>query len=96
MGSSVCNLVMTDTPHEVVGIGGIVRDGNRPGLWAYDAGQSGVGDMFGWFVRHHTPASYQQAAPHGDTIAYLEALAAAQQPDECGLIALDRAQRTWR
>ena len=29
---------------------GVVDGGIVAGLWGYEAGQSGVGDIFGWFV----------------------------------------------
>ena len=35
---------------------GVVDGGIMPGLWGYEAGQSGVGDIFGWFVDHWRPA----------------------------------------
>ena len=31
---------------------GVVDGGIVAGLWGYEAGQSGVGDIFGWFVEH--------------------------------------------
>ncbi len=35
-----------------------------PALWGYEAGQSGVGDIFHWFVANCVPESYEQAARH--------------------------------
>ena len=32
------------------------------GLWGYEAGQSGVGHIFAWFVDSSVPASYAEAA----------------------------------
>ena len=40
----------SDQLAEVPGMCGVVRDGIVPGLWGYEAGQSGVGDIFAWFV----------------------------------------------
>ena len=31
---------------------GVVDGGIVAGRWGYEAGQSGVGDIFGWFVAH--------------------------------------------
>ena len=41
---------------------GVVDGGITPGLWGYEAGQSGVGDIFGWFVEHGVPPAYHEAA----------------------------------
>jgi L-ribulokinase len=62
-----------------------------PGRWGYEAGQSGVGDIFGWFVEHCVPAGYvEEAARRGVGIhEHLTALAAAQHPGQHGLVALD-------
>ena len=35
---------------------GVVDGGIVAGLWGYEAGQSGVGDIFGWFVDDGVPA----------------------------------------
>ena len=37
---------------------GVVDGGIVAGSWGYEAGQSGVGDIFGWFVEHGVPAAY--------------------------------------
>ena len=34
---------------------------SAPGAWGYEAGQSGVGDIFGWFVEHAAPAGVRLA-----------------------------------
>ena len=53
---------------------GVVDGGITPGLWGYEAGQSGVGDIFGWFV-DHCAAEYHER-PHGG----LDARAAERRP----------------
>ena len=37
---------------------GVVDGGITAGLWGYEAGQSGVGDIFGWFVASQVPPAY--------------------------------------
>ena len=41
---------------------GVVDGGIVDGLWGYEAGQSGVGDIFGWFTSNGVPPEYHQAA----------------------------------
>jgi L-ribulokinase len=62
MGTSTCHVMNGDVVREVPGMCGVVDGGITEGLWGYEAGQSGVGDIFGWFVEHRCPASYAQAA----------------------------------
>ncbi|AVT35593.1 ribulokinase [Plantactinospora sp. BB1] len=91
MGTSTCHVMVADTLAEVPGMCGVVRDGIVPGRLGYEAGQSGVGDIFGWFVEHCVPAGYaEEAARRGIGVhEYLTELAAAQRPGQHGLLALD-------
>lgn len=91
MGTSTCHVMNSDVLGEIPGMCGVVRDGITPGLWGYEAGQSGVGDIFAWFVRTQVPASYaEDAAARGlDLHEYLTELAAKQEVGEHGLVALD-------
>ncbi|MGW3958946.1 ribulokinase [Amycolatopsis sp. NPDC005003] len=79
MGTSTCHVMNGGELHEVPGMCGVVEGGIVPGLWGYEAGQSGVGDIFGWFVEHFADASHEE----------LTRLAAQQEIGEHGLIALD-------
>jgi L-ribulokinase len=91
MGTSTCHMLVDEALHEVPGMCGVVKDGIIPGLYGYEAGQSGVGDIFAWFVDHAVPPAYHAAAEKAglDLYAYLEAEASGQAPGEHGLIALD-------
>ncbi|MCL4237453.1 MAG: ribulokinase [Anaerolineae bacterium] len=91
MGTSICHMVLSETLHEVPGMCGVVDGGIVPGLYGYEAGQSGVGDIFAWFVDNAVPPEYHEAAQAQgmDLHAYLEAEAARQKPGEHGLLALD-------
>ena len=60
---------------------GVVADGIVPGLYGYEAGQSGVGDIFGWFV----DTQLEGSLTHDE----LTTRAAAQRPGQHGLVALD-------
>lgn len=91
MGTSTCHVMVDTQLREVPGMCGVVPGGVVPGLYGYEAGQSGVGDIFAWFVKNAVPAEYHaQAQQDGLTIhALLEREAAKQAPGEHGLIALD-------
>ena len=91
MGTSTCHVLSSDTLAEVPGMCGVVDGGIVDGLYGYEAGQSGVGDIFGWFVRSGLPQNYlDEAAQRGlDAHEYLTELAAAQPVGGHGLVALD-------
>jgi L-ribulokinase len=91
MGTSTCHILNSDVLAEVPGMCGVVRDGVVPGLYGYEAGQSGVGDIFAWAVRTALPESYAaEARERGlDPHQLLTEKAAAQQVGEHGLVALD-------
>ncbi len=91
MGTSTCHMIIDSDQQTVEGMCGVVRDGIIPGYYGYEAGQSGVGDIFAWFVNNAVPPEYHEAAQAAgmDLHQYLETEAAKQKPGEHGLIALD-------
>jgi L-ribulokinase len=91
MGTSTCHVMSSDALAEVPGMCGVVDGGIIPGLYGYEAGQSGVGDIFGWFVDTCVPPEYHaEAARRGlDVHDHLTELAARQAVGAHGLVALD-------
>jgi L-ribulokinase len=91
MGTSTCHVMSGDVLREVPGMCGVVDGGIVPGLWGYEAGQSGVGDIFGWYVDNCVPGPYaQRARARGISVhELLTELAAGQPVGAHGLIALD-------
>jgi L-ribulokinase len=65
MGTSTCHVVNCDTLHDVPGMCGVVDGGIVAGSWGYEAGQSGVGDLFGWCVNFGVPAEYERGESAG-------------------------------
>lgn len=92
MGTSTCNLLLGDDYHPVEGMCGTVKDGVVPGYWGYEAGQSAVGDIYGWYVNQAVnPASIGLAAdaPAGEVHKQLSKMAGELKVGESGLLALD-------
>jgi len=91
MGTSTCHVMSGEILAEVPGMCGVVAGGIIAGFYGYEAGQSGVGDIFAWYVNNQVPGSYFDAAKSaGKTIhEHLTDLAAHQQIGAHGLIALD-------
>ena len=91
MGTSTCHVLNATTLAEVPGMCGVVDGGIVAGEYGYEAGQSGVGDIFAWFLDHAVPAAYRdEAARRGTSLFGLLSAEAASQPAGAhGLIALD-------
>jgi L-ribulokinase len=91
MGTSTCHVMNGEDLAEVPGMCGVVDGGIVPGMYGYEAGQTGVGDIFGWFVDNAVPPRYHDAArERGLGIHdHLSELAGAQEVGQHGLIALD-------
>ena len=91
MGTSTCHVMNGAALRQVPGMCGVVDGGIVDGLWGYAAGQSGVGDIFGWFVDTSVPPAYVEvAAARGMSVhEHLTDLAGRQQIGAHGLVALD-------
>jgi L-ribulokinase len=91
MGTSNCHVMNGAKLVEVPGMCGVVDGGIVAGRWGYEAGQTGVGDIFAWFADHAAPAAYRdEAARRGMSVLdVLSAEAATQPAGAHGLIALD-------
>jgi len=91
MGTSTCHVMSGEVLAEVPGMCGVVAGGIVSGLYGYEAGQSGVGDIFAWFVNNQVPSSYFEAAnAQGISMhEHLTNLAANEAIGEHGLVALD-------
>jgi L-ribulokinase len=91
MGTSTCHVINSAGLAEVGGMCGVVDGGIIAGLYGYEAGQSAVGDIFGWFIDQAVPAPLrQEAEERGISVhALLTEQAAAQPVGAHGLVALD-------
>ena len=91
MGTSTCHVMNGTRLSEVPGMCGVVDGGIVAGLWGYEAGQSGVGDIFGWYVHNGVPPEYAERAArrHISVHELLSDEAMAQPAGAHGLIALD-------
>jgi L-ribulokinase len=91
MGTSTCHVMNGDELREIPGMCGVVKGGILEGAWGYEAGQSGVGDIFAHVAATSFPAKYSEAAAAEGVSAleYLTRLAAQQRPGQHGLVALD-------
>ena len=91
MGTSTCHVMVSDHLTEVPGMCGVVPGGIVSGKLGYEAGQSGVGDIFAWFAHNFVPDDYTQMAEQlgVDIHTYLSELAVKQPVGGHGLVALD-------
>ena len=91
MGTSTCHVMNGTRLAEVPGMCGVVDGGIVAGMWGYEAGQSGVGDLFAWCAEYVAGPEYQaEAERRGVSVQeVLDAEAARQPAGAHGLIALD-------
>ncbi len=91
MGTSTCHVMNHDELVEVPGMCGVVDGGIVAGSFGYEAGQSGVGDIFAWYVENQVPDRYVEAAKAAGVSIHehLTELAFAEPPGAHGLVALD-------
>ncbi len=79
MGTSTCHVMNGAELREVPGMCGVVLGGISAGAYGYEAGQSGVGDIFGHYVGMLGGVTHEE----------LTERAATQAVGEHGLVALD-------
>ena len=91
MGTSTCHVMSHDRLVQVPGMCGVVDGGIIDGLYGYEAGQSGVGDIFAWYVDQQVPGRYaEEAAAAGRSLhEHLTELAYREPVGAHGLVALD-------
>ncbi|MCC3272076.1 ribulokinase [Arthrobacter zhangbolii] len=91
MGTSTCHVMNAEILRDVPGMCGVVDGGIVEGLYGYEAGQSGVGDIFGWFTAHFVPAELTREADDRGMSVHdlLTEQAAGQEVGAHGLLALD-------
>ncbi len=90
VGTSTCDIMIH--PHEkslndIPGVCGIVDGSVMDGYYGIEAGQSGVGDIFLWFVNQLVPDQY--GATQDEKFKNLGNDATELKPGESGLLALD-------
>jgi L-ribulokinase len=78
MGTSICHMLLASQRRFVEGMCGVIQDGIVPGLWGYEAGQAGAGDIYAWFFRT-TGLSPEALTEKALTL----------KPGQSGLLALD-------
>jgi L-ribulokinase len=91
IGTSTCHVMNGDHLAEVPGMCGVVDGGIVSGLFGYEAGQSGVGDILAWYVENQVPQDRHDAARRAGTSIHqhLTDLAYSEPAGAHGLIALD-------
>lgn len=91
VGTSSCHILLSELEVGVPGNAGVVKDGIMPGYFAYESGQSCVGDYFAWFVRNCVPAEYkEEAEARGISVhQLLTEKASVYKAGQSGLLALD-------
>ena len=91
MGTSTCHVMNGDHLAEVPGMCGVVDGGILAGYYGYEAGQSGVGDIFAWYVKNQVPQRYFEEAQAAamSVHQHLTNLSFEEEIGAHGLVALD-------
>lgn len=90
IGTSTCHLMLDPKQEPIPAITGSVKDAIIPGLYAYEAGQAAVGDLFNYSAELAPKAIADQAEQQGISIfEYLEQLASEIPIDEQHVTVLD-------
>ncbi|GAB6085095.1 ribulokinase [Alkaliphilus crotonatoxidans] len=91
MGTSTCDILLGEEEKIVDGMCGVVEDGAVAGYYAFESGQSGVGDIFEWFILNCVPSHYtEEAKKRGLSLhQLLEEKASRLKPGQSGILALD-------
>lgn len=90
IGTSTCDIMISPNNEkltDIPGMCGIVDGSVINGFYGIEAGQSGVGDIFLWFVNNLVPENYGKT--QDEKFNTLEAEASKLKPGESGLLALD-------
>ena len=90
IGTSTCDIMIhprNEPLQDIPGVCGIVDGSVMDGYYGIEAGQSGVGDIFLWFVNTLVPEKYGRSTE--ERFDSLEKAAAVLKPGESGLLALD-------
>jgi len=90
IGTSTCDIMVSPVSQklkDIPGVCGIVNGSVMNKYYGIEAGQSGVGDIFLWFVNNLVPESY--GSSNGEKFQNLDKKAAELKPGESGLLALD-------
>ncbi len=90
IGTSTCDVMVwpSDKPlNDIKGVCGIVDGSVMDGYYGIEAGQSGVGDIFLWFVNNLVPEKYGNTVD--EKFESLGKEASKLKPGESGLLALD-------
>jgi L-ribulokinase len=90
IGTSTCDIMVhpnDEALQDIPGVCGIVDGSVMDGYYGIEAGQSGVGDIFLWFV--NTLVQERYGKTQEGQFASLEKAGAALKPGESGLLALD-------
>ena len=90
IGTSTCDIMIhprNEPLQDIPGVCGIVDGSVMDGYYGIEAGQSGVGDIFLWFVNTLVPEKYGRSTQ--ERFDNLEKAAAVLKPGESGLLALD-------